>query len=71
MRSACLVMIVLAVVGSAPTLAADRNAIKEARYTYAHCNCHFGYGNACSPTVTCATEGGRCSGSCVPPRQTP
>jgi hypothetical protein len=36
---------------------------------YSTCNCHFGYGDVCSAAVACATEGGQCSGSCVPPPQ--
>jgi hypothetical protein len=69
MRFTYSVMIVLALAGSGPAFAVDKTTIKEARSIYAHCTCHFGYGNACSPSVTCLTEGGRCSGQCTPPRE--
>lgn len=32
---------------------------------YSACTCHFGYGDICSPAVSCDAEGGRCAGSCV------
>jgi hypothetical protein len=32
---------------------------------YSACICHFGYGgNRCDTTVSCYTEGGRCTRSC-------
>lgn len=57
--------IVLALVGLAPSLAAAHSSYFQTSPVYAHCNCHFGYGDICVPAVSCASEGGRCAGSCV------
>jgi hypothetical protein len=43
--------------------AAARN-VNYSDAPYTACSCHFGYGNVCSPAVSCLSEGGRCSGSC-------
>ena len=69
MRFTYSVVIVLALAGLTPAFVADQNTIRESHYHYTACSCHFGYGSACQTAVSCATEGGRCSGSCVPPRQ--
>jgi hypothetical protein len=70
MRLTCSVIIALALAGLTPAFAADSSSVREARYHYTACNCHFGYGSACQIAISCATEGGRCSGSCTLPRQT-
>jgi hypothetical protein len=66
MRFTYSLMIVLAL--AAPVSAAAQNTAREAQNHYATCTCHFGYGSACVAAVACASEGGRCSVSCVLPR---
>ena len=80
LSSICSVIIVLGLVGLAPSFAAAQNAHMKGHYRYHHhyhhhkmspvyntCTCHFGYGDSCAVAVACATEGGQCSGSCVLP----
>jgi hypothetical protein len=62
-------MIVLGAAGLVPSSAASQSVNTESRYHYATCSCHFGYGSACVPAVSCLSEGGRCSASCTQPRQ--
>jgi hypothetical protein len=69
MRYVCSVVIALALAGLAPAFAANQTTIKEGRDRYTSCSCHFGYGNSCQTTIACSNEGGRCSGSCVIPRE--
>ena len=78
LSSISFVIIVLGLVGLAPSFAAAQNANMKGHYRYHHhkmspvyraCNCHFDYGDSCSVAVACATEGGRCTGSCVLPPQ--
>jgi hypothetical protein len=63
--------IVLASIGSATSFAAAQNATMRGHYHYSSCNCHFGYNNneigPCEPEVSCYSEGGRCSQSCIAP----
>jgi hypothetical protein len=59
------VMIVLALASLGPAYA-DAQKTKVST-NYPSCNCRFGYGSSCAPAVSCATEGGRCSGSCTSP----
>jgi hypothetical protein len=66
------VMIVLASTGLAPSFAAAQNATMRGHYHYSSCNCHFGYlsyneKGTCEPEVSCYSEGGRCSQSCIAP----
>jgi hypothetical protein len=65
------VIIVLASTGLAPSFAAAQNATMRGHYHYSSCNCHFGYNynekGACEPEVSCYSEGGRCSQSCIAP----
>jgi hypothetical protein len=61
--------IVLAFITLPPSLAAAHSSYSQTSPDYSHCNCHFGYGDICVPAVSCASEGGRCSGSCVPSPQ--
>lgn len=80
LSSICSVIIVLGLIGLAPSLAAAHNANMKGHYRYHYhhhktssvyraCNCHFGYGDSCAVAIACATEGGRCLGSCVLPPQ--
>lgn len=73
--SICSVIIVLACVNLASSIAAVRNAnhdhhrhwrhhrLHETSQVFATCTCSFGYGDVCSVVVSCFSEGGRCSGS--------
>lgn len=69
MRSFIGSLIVLALVGLAPSIAgADRGT--ESRTRYAGCICKYGYPEfVCRPVTACVTEGGWCAHRCVPPRQ--
>jgi len=80
LSSISFVIIVLGLVGLAPSFAAAQNANVKGHYRYHRhhhkmspgyhaCNCHFGYGDSCAVAVACATEGGRCTGSCMLPPQ--
>lgn len=60
----CLAAIVAALASTGPSLAWSHHETRNSS-SYAGCVCHFGYGNdGCSPAVTCASEGGRCSEAC-------
>jgi hypothetical protein len=63
------VMIVLASTWLAPTFAGAQNATMRGHVHYSSCNCHFGYlkseKGACEAEVSCYSEGGRCSQSCI------
>ena len=64
------VMIVLASTGLAPSFAGAQNATMRGHIHYSSCNCHFGHlsyneKSTCEPEVSCYSEGGRCSQSCI------
>ena len=67
----CSVLIVLALVGFAPSAAQSGSSAPQRAgpkvYHYSMCTCHFGYGHSCLPAVSCAGTGGQCGGSCVAP----
>jgi hypothetical protein len=77
--SICSVVIVLALVNLAPSLAVAHHYDHRHHHHHFHhcwhhhyhemsysiCNCRFGYGDVCGEAVSCSAEGGRCSGSCV------
>jgi len=61
------VIIVLALVGMAPSSVAAQSARTKTNYGPT-CVCLFGYGtNGCVVALACEGEGGHCSKSCVPP----
>lgn len=70
MRPLFIRSVVIVLAGLTPALAAPQNASTRGHSQYATCSCHFGYGGgACVADVACASEGGRCSASCVPSSQ--
>jgi hypothetical protein len=61
---------VLMLLGISTNYATARSATQfEEHSRYSGCVCTFGYGsNACSDSVECAAEGGRCARACVIPQ---
>jgi hypothetical protein len=67
MRSLILCAMIAAVAFGLTAPASAGHATMRTAATYPACNCHFGYlgdKSACTPAVTCLTEGGRCRASC-------
>jgi hypothetical protein len=68
MRVALFAITVLGLAGFAPGYAAAQSTGSvKASYHYDTCSCRFGYGSVCVASVSCASNGGHCSGTCSPP----
>jgi hypothetical protein len=63
------IVIIPLLVGATASFASQNGEMKSS-YRYSGCVCRFGYGgDACTPDVSCGSEGGRCADSCVLPRE--